>query len=570
MSLFLSKANFANFLIKEKPALFLGAGISVNPPSYLPLSKSIKEHFLDILFADLSHFIKITKYDYLALKNKLEDIMLEAFLEIIINHSANSLNQIFNIFNNALPNELHYGFVMMLKKRICSAIITTNFDMLMESANQKIEEMNMDLTKIKIYFDKFPKSKLDIPAIFKLHGSINKQETIQVILSQVGLGLDLSKRNILSTYGDIAPFVFIGYSDRDKDITPALKSLKNQWIWFEHDNNERIIILKGKNFAAKSELDKLIKEHRGVKIICNIPAIWSQIYQELFPAVDFNIFGQNKNIVKPNWQYKSDKVFNNLKEPIKVLILGDILIELLGEKEFALSLYKNYLKNKPKLTTGERGYILLGIVKILGEQWKQKELLFYLEELQDVYKYSRNLKLRAIILRQWGCYFQQEGIMSIQKAEDYFHSAIKLFSKTDAIEVIKTEINLATTLHKEARHNEAREIFDLAINSLKKKGLIHWYARTLNNYGSMEYASGRIKEAESLYEQAIETFKYIGDDHWKSRVQCNMAALYLETNRKIKAFNLAKSILPILIKEKDEHWIKNAKRILIKQKHLKI
>lgn len=185
-------------------------------------------------------------------------------------------------------------------------IFTTNFDNLIEEAckNRKIEfkrcyrEQDFGEFIRKYKLDEKPDPR-DIEGgyLFKLHGTIEEEKrglekfnSIQVALNQVGQGIDKNKEKVLRYFLEYYDFCFIGYSDQDDfSIRPVLEDIGcgKRVFWFDHAKGEVGEITWGKERLqvqkeeeeAKSPQEKkweiinvnkfLLKSKEAIKLIGN-------------------------------------------------------------------------------------------------------------------------------------------------------------------------------------------------------------------------------------------------------------------------------------------------------------
>lgn len=232
----------------SKLLVLCGSGISFDSPSNLPTGRQFIEGLVkaiippsydrDQLLSDVS---KVPSY-------KAPLLGFEGLLQIIQEYIDDSLH-ILNIFSFCnIPNRNHLFLAEMIKRG--HFVITTNFDILIEKAFQRLfpdEMLQVMITDedFRSYTENPSKYKY---VLFKLHGSLALQsgqdvrETIKATLFQVGkggfmFGSEPHKKEVLENLLKTHPLVVLGYSGYDEvDFVSLLTETKSiqKTIWINH------------------------------------------------------------------------------------------------------------------------------------------------------------------------------------------------------------------------------------------------------------------------------------------------------------------------------------------------
>jgi NAD-dependent SIR2 family protein deacetylase len=218
-------------------AIFCGAGISKN--SGLPLANELKQSILEKLLIDKKGMDEVMN----------SNLPFEAFMESLSENS--DITKILKIFREGNPNRNHILIAKLANNGSLKAILTTNFDLLIEKAFKKegLQE-NVDFKRYynEEHFAQIDSDELtDKIGIFKIHGSADDMDSIRTTLKVVASKV-LSDRRMrpikyLFSSGKHKKVLILGYSCSDVfDITPQIQSIvanQKEIIFIEHDNRVR-------------------------------------------------------------------------------------------------------------------------------------------------------------------------------------------------------------------------------------------------------------------------------------------------------------------------------------------
>jgi tetratricopeptide (TPR) repeat protein len=94
-------------------------------------------------------------------------------------------------------------------------------------------------------------------AIYKLHGCVSDSDSLQYTIKTVGKGLSEKKKQVFEYYMKKYPFIFIGFSDNDYDITKCILETKPKTLWLYHKNiSDQIQRLLNKINGEKAPVDQ--------------------------------------------------------------------------------------------------------------------------------------------------------------------------------------------------------------------------------------------------------------------------------------------------------------------------
>lgn len=456
-----------DFLVSElrmanKPLnFFVGAGISIPSPSCLPSSNSIISLVLDALCINL----KTTTYlDNLPKRAIDVKIKMEVLFDIIKRNASPRFNLLFSLFEKGKPNLYHYFFARLLDANLIKYIITTNFDTFIEkSANGELNVLATDSEHSK---------RLD-RSLFKIHGTIDRFETIVAMLPQVSRGLGFHKKKLLNETLNKTCIV-IGWSDNDIDLTPLFyEAERGSLIWFYYAPKMQKVVdfMETPEWGGVPDIDleniKLIlKKTCGVLVLCDpMPFflnIWHTLREELgsIPNIESKSKIDFFSIVR-TWA----ELFTTEE---RLMIIGDIFRHLSSWNE-AISLYK-------KAETHQ-------------------------SILDELYYIHYRLGLCSTHLSNW------------QDAFKYFNLALKDKGYQPSIEILLDDCpedpslaplygNIGLLFKKIGRYQDAAKCFEMDL-ALCERYQLEGESQAYTNYADILRFLGNIEEAKNIAEKGI-------------------------------------------------------------------
>jgi hypothetical protein len=202
---------------------FVGAGASALPPSQLPTWKGFNELLLECLcerLDDYSRKRQPTARMLEAFKSRRDDAKLLApdfqaqLMEEEIGHDYFAVWQ---SLETSIYGPVHAGLAELAARGSLTAVVTTNFDRLIESA------MHDRAVSYKVYYNATGFEQLAAPSglppgtlpIIKIHGSIEDASSLVDTLRQRMVGRPPALNRALRILLERAPWVFLGSSGAD-------------------------------------------------------------------------------------------------------------------------------------------------------------------------------------------------------------------------------------------------------------------------------------------------------------------------------------------------------------------
>jgi tetratricopeptide (TPR) repeat protein len=514
---------------------FVGAGISKDPPSCLPLGDELKNEII-LAISDGRP------------KNEVEEILEstkkqrpEVILQIIQDDGLNQRLELLDILKTKKPNQNHYCLARAIKYR--NIVITTNFDTLIEYAC--INEG----TQPYVYAseEEFLEWSGTETGVFKIHGTLedihgkNRTDTIKVTLRQVGRKLSKAKTNVFETLLKNKDIVFIGYSGLDDfDIYPILLKTQSEKkiFWIEHARNNDPKVHSLKEIKAKKKKDIVdnlfLNRSAGVRVTCNtrrfMVDVWNVVDPGSFTIDRYHEIPLNYTAFFNQWA-KSVKY--------KTSIMAKIYYEL-GRWDRAAQYYEESLiiskgTGDIRETTG----VLRSLAPIYFEGGRLTNALNCLNEALKCADDSGFTIEKARILGNLGTAYSAIG--DWERTIKYYEDSLTLFNKIISTEECELEtmekerawmlIGMGNAYVGKSVFDKAQEYYSEASGVFTKLGDIQGKSLTL---GSLANVCARIEEsskAVQYYNESLEISKTIGDKRREVETLINLELLHLK-NRK--------------------------------------
>lgn len=213
-----------------------GAGISKDSPSNLPsweeynslLFKAINE------LASLEMENKTFPFDYEHIKKWVPDISISDY--IVRGAMGEAYFPLLKLLECSNPNNNHYALAELARQGKLSAIITTNFDTLIEQAFRS-KRVPYKLVISEYDFKTYKED--NVCAILKIHGTVTSEKTLIDTVTQKMRGLSINKRNCIKNLFKNHVVNVLGFSGDDfffnRDYIPISTALKEQSVeWIKH------------------------------------------------------------------------------------------------------------------------------------------------------------------------------------------------------------------------------------------------------------------------------------------------------------------------------------------------
>ncbi len=538
-----------DLLNNKKVAFFIGAGVSMIPPSCLPSWWQVNHIILDSL-TNLSNSITPNVGELTTLiKNREEDGKLppEFAAEIICNRIGDSYFKVLEGLEGDTPNQVHLWLAILAKIGKLKVIITTNFDTLIEKAFRIINiplKVCVDPKDYERVYDLLNNSvNEETPCILlKLHGTATHPETCIDTLAQRKRGLDPKIVKTLNLIGYQNFWIFLGYSGADLEAEPNYLGLRKRmenspgFAWLHLSNIEPL--------KSVSELVELYGKDRGIIDFGTLPN-WLNDIKRLLPDFisppnDLDMTQEQLNEIKEG---KLKKIRNHSKswaiergEISSTLILSDIGIEA-GAYEAAKLVLVDLINNRENHQIGSRNLaiIYLELGKILKHFGDNKEALSYYQKSSDLFKNIDDLDGYLTTVHEISR--MQHHFGEFLKAEKNMEKVVQIMRKNSDNEGLISSLNdLGSFYNNTGKFQEALDIYNESISLSVQFGYESWLAQASLGIAITESEMGDLISAENNIEKAIKIFSRLGDNSFLSEALRNLAEINFDKGENELAF----------------------------------
>jgi tetratricopeptide (TPR) repeat protein len=193
--------------------VFAGAGISMSPPSCLPDWRGFNHALLEEIKASALELAALSANAAAAIRRlDTEQLGVEALSDAIVQSFAgDSYFPLLEVLDSDQPNANHEAIAELARRGRCRAVVTTNFDTLLESAFHRAG-LGCEVFEKPEDFRQSPKG--DCP-IYKIHGSVTASAGLVDTVSQKLRGLSFPVRARLIDLYQRNHILVLGFSGAD-------------------------------------------------------------------------------------------------------------------------------------------------------------------------------------------------------------------------------------------------------------------------------------------------------------------------------------------------------------------
>jgi hypothetical protein len=196
--------------------LLAGAGLSVWHPSSLPTWTEFNQVLLDEARARAERALPPKSPAVAALRSlNLQDIGSKALSNMLVEMlSGEAYFDVVNVLDSELPNDAHRAVARLAQRGVIAAIVTTNFDTLIE---RSLDDIGVRYTCYSAPQHYWSKKQVGLP-IFKIHGSAGATGSLIDTVGQKLRGLAPLVRTRLAKVFAKHSVLALGYSGGDLEF----------------------------------------------------------------------------------------------------------------------------------------------------------------------------------------------------------------------------------------------------------------------------------------------------------------------------------------------------------------
>ncbi|MFX1276621.1 MAG: tetratricopeptide repeat protein [Promethearchaeota archaeon] len=525
------------FLKEGRVAFFLGAGISMIPPSCLPSWWQINHAILDSLADEGAEIVPELRDLAEMIKKREEEGRLppEFVAEIITNRIGKSYFEVLQVLEGDTPNLAHLWLAILAKAGLLKAIITTNFDTLIEKAFEKIGVPLKVLVNSREYenIEKFEDSK-EPCMLLKLHGTATLPDTCIDTLAQRKRGLHPNITQALDYIGTRTFWIFLGYSGADLEAEPNYLGIRHRmnnspgFAWLHLPERDPLPVI--------SELANLYGANRGL-IEHGVLPDWLDECKNILPE---NVQAPKSIILAGE---KIQQIKNEKSEYIQehalswakkqgsaecALILCDIGVDS-GFYDIARSILLKLHEGVGEFTLTPIGNAL--VCQLLGEISRRfgemEKTLKYHQDAAKYFQEANNLE---------GYHASAQDIANLKWQFGYFEEAEKdLYNIMEYHQKVNDNeghvhalLDLSNLYRETDQYQKAMNLLNDAIKIAAKNGLEILRAHGILGKALIESELGEMEDAENLVLESIDIYTRLGDDNFLSEASRELSQIHFK------------------------------------------
>lgn len=220
-----------------KVVVVAGAGISKDSPANLPSWWDYNIILLECI-GQMGSKALGSNHNLLNMEIVKRGISVTSVSEFFVDRIAGeNYYPLLSMLDGAQPNVHHFMLAQLFDLGIIHAIVTTNFDTLIEKA---FEQKKISFSVYNSPLDYYQEKDVNSCAIYKIHGSANKTEFAIDTIHQKLKGLSIEKKHILQKLFSENHILFVGFSGEDflfgTDYIPVRANKMNNLgiTWIAH------------------------------------------------------------------------------------------------------------------------------------------------------------------------------------------------------------------------------------------------------------------------------------------------------------------------------------------------
>ncbi|MFX1535579.1 MAG: tetratricopeptide repeat protein [Promethearchaeota archaeon] len=541
-----------DYISQGKSTFFVGAGISMISPSCLPSWWQVNHIILDSLTNEAVKVVPDLNELTNQIKQREEEGKLppEFVAEIIVNRLGESYFDVLQGLEGDKPNQTHFWLATLAKAGMLRAIITTNFDTLIEQAFETLG------VPISVLVDPEDYEKMDLSSpnkdipclLLKLHGTATRPSTCIDTLAERKRGFPPSIEKALDILGSQTFWIILGYSGADLDAEPNYLGIRKRmndspgFVWLHLPQTNPLPVV--------SELVQLYGSDRGL-IKYGILPDWLSGLEAILPSEisapqPINLSPQQIQDIKTentkkveeharNWAKERESIFSGV-------ILADIGIKAANptaaQKVFLdlLNIEKNEELDLQLLPFGS-AILYSGLGELSKTFGNYREALTYYQKAAQCFEEAEHADGRAIALHEIATLLQNFG--EYQQAEEILKQYLEYSRDSkDPDSYIHAIMALGNFYYETEELKNSSELFQEAIQLSAQHGLEVLRARSMLNLANIEFELGKPTEAENKVTQAIEIMSRLGDEKFLSRAYRHLANINWQKGNVDKSYEL--------------------------------
>jgi tetratricopeptide (TPR) repeat protein len=518
--------------------IFCGAGVSMVPPTCLPSWWQMNAQVVQALSREIEPFSGPERAaDWAKQINVRRDkgrFPPEFQAEIISKHYGASYFKVLECLDGDEPNSIHLAIAALAKSGHVRAIVTSNFDRVLEVAFRKLG-VPLDVYFQASHFDRLatelemamsPQSRC---RLLKLHGSVEDHRTLVDTLAQRMRGLSSAICSCLQQLLRSHYWLFLGYSGRDLEGNPQYLCLQSEgeravgfsWLVRESAKDEPIeaVVNICKLYGDRAEAP------RG-----DLPTWFLEQFSSLLPEGCALPSTLSEEELDRRKQKAAQAIVDHAREwsahlgsVRAALALADMLEQSIANPHAAQELLTAALNT---LGQHDGAYVAVanGLVNTLVHASRFDEAMKLAEKALPRISLSDE-EDRIALVSNMGLIEHERGDyrQALERFEQAYESSARLNDEDRKSVALH---NRAMALVSLGRPEEAMSCYEEELGIVERSGDAIAQAQTLNNMGDLLNQQDRYDEAIDVLQRSIALRQRLGDDRGVAICLGNIAAAH--------------------------------------------
>jgi|GEM_PF-7018709 len=424
-------------LKRRELVFFAGAALSNAPPSNLPLGGKIKDKTLEAVLGRLSLITggagRILAEQRL---RRLRKLPLEVMFQFVYNVIGPAAVDAFRPLDTdrSMPRFNHnHQFLGLAAGDMTPLILTTNWDHLIEDALAFWRKAYTAYAEDEQILGVKDIYNAGVIPIVKLHGTIERAESIIVTMEQAGDRLSSLKAAILADVLKDYYVCFVGYGMGDYDIYSTLRMInparvKGLYILLKPPSNKE----DEKDFHSRNAQPlAIIEATDGFPIVLDICEFFDILCDEAFPSA--HAMHTKQSVMdgqQPNLEEHIDEWSMRISPYEAHSIIGSLYYHV-GDGEASAVIYQSAMDNDLASTNRQMARLRLGRGYAFARKGNYRQ---YLLDSRAAYRLARRAGRPFDIaesLFHWGDALRQLGVVHLLRAYIALHQAASIYKRIE-------------------------------------------------------------------------------------------------------------------------------------------
>ncbi|MEM8485354.1 MAG: tetratricopeptide repeat protein [Bacteroidota bacterium] len=515
--------------------IFCGAGVSMVPPTCLPSWWHMNEEVIRALCSQVAIYCgedKTTAWaDAINARRNSRRFPPEFQAELITKHFGDRYFEVLSCLDGNTPNAVHLAIAELAKAGHVSAVITTNFDQVLEAAFSQVDAP-VDVHFSKQHFEALATSldsAFEQPAcqLLKLHGSVADHHTLVDTLAQRMRGLPLSVITCIDHLLSRYHWLFMGFSGGDLEGNPdylRLRPMTEQAAGFTW-------LVRDASTTEPIEAVAALRDLYGAKASTprgELPAWFFDQFDALLPT-GLQPATPDPDDVAARKRVAAEAVVQHThtwateRGPVRAaLVIADILSFAVGMPDEARRLLEQVLS---EVTPAERAFVVVSnsLANLLINQGGLDQATVLLQNAIAQLTPTQQAD-QADLKSTLGLVMQTRG--NYQEALDLFEQTYQfaLEQADDRRQGIALH-NKAMALTAMGNLDAARTCYETELSLVRTQGDAVAQAQVLNNLGELLQQQNLFGEATRHLRDAIKLRERLGNDRGVAHCLGNLAVV---------------------------------------------